>query len=78
MLIEAGKRIGSCVRQSDTVARLGGDEFTVILPNLDDTESVERIARTIIGKLAEPFTLGTEEAFISASVGVTFYPDDAH
>ena len=78
LLIEAGKRIGSCVRQSDTVARLGGDEFTVILPNLDDTESVERIARTIIGKLAEPFTLGTEEAFISASVGVTFYPDDAH
>lgn len=78
LLIEAGKRIGSCVRQSDTVARLGGDEFTVILPNLDDAESVERIARTIIGKLAEPFKLGTDEAFISASVGVTFYPDDAH
>ncbi|MGV2293210.1 EAL domain-containing protein [Trinickia sp. YCB016] len=77
LLIEAGKRIGSCVRQSDTVARLGGDEFTVIFPNLDDTESIERIARTIIGKLAEPFNLGADEAFISASVGVTVYPDDA-
>jgi len=77
LLIEAGKRIRSCVRQSDTVARLGGDEFTVILPNLDDAESVEQIARTIIGKLAEPFNLGADEAFISASLGVTFYPDDA-
>ncbi|TKC90301.1 EAL domain-containing protein [Trinickia terrae] len=77
LLIEASKRISSCVRQSDTVARLGGDEFTVILPNLDDTESIERIAKTINGKLAEPFRLGADEAFISASVGVTFYPDDA-
>jgi diguanylate cyclase (GGDEF)-like protein/PAS domain S-box-containing protein len=76
LLIEAGKRIVSCVRQSDTVARLGGDEFTVILPGLGDTESVERIAKTIIGKLAEPFRLGADEAFVSASVGVTFYPDD--
>jgi diguanylate cyclase (GGDEF)-like protein len=77
LLIEAGNRIVSCVRQSDTVARLGGDEFTVILPNLDDTESIERIAKVIIGKLAEPFKFGADEAFVSASVGITFYPDDA-
>ena len=77
LLVEAGKRICSCVRPSDTVARLGGDEFTVILPNLDDAEGIERIAQTIIDKLAEPFKLGADEAFISASVGVTFYPDDA-
>ncbi|WP_310634464.1 EAL domain-containing protein [Paraburkholderia sp.] len=77
LLIEAGKRIGDCVRDIDTVARLGGDEFTVILPNLDDPESIERIAKTIIGQLAEPFKLGADEAFISASIGITFYPDDA-
>ncbi|MGF6970287.1 diguanylate cyclase (GGDEF)-like protein [Paraburkholderia sp. WC7.3g] len=63
LLIEAGKRIGSCVRQSDTVARLGGDEFTVIFPNLDDTATIERIARTINGKLAEPFKLGGGRGF---------------
>ena len=76
LLIEAARRITSCVRESDTVARLGGDEFTVILPNLDDTESIDRIAKTIIDNLAEPFKLGPDEAFISASVGVTLYPDD--
>jgi diguanylate cyclase (GGDEF)-like protein/PAS domain S-box-containing protein len=76
LLIEAARRITSSVRESDTVARLGGDEFTVILPNLDDTASIDRIAQTIIDKLAEPFKLGPDEAFISASVGVTIYPND--
>jgi diguanylate cyclase (GGDEF)-like protein/PAS domain S-box-containing protein len=76
LLIEAARRITSSVRESDTVARLGGDEFTVILPNLDDTASIDRIAQTIIDKLAEPFKLGPDEAFISASVGVTLYPND--
>jgi diguanylate cyclase (GGDEF)-like protein/PAS domain S-box-containing protein len=76
LLIEAARRITLSVRESDTVARLGGDEFTVILPNLDDIESIDRIAKTIIDKLAEPFKLGPDEAFISASVGITLYPDD--
>jgi len=77
LLIEAARRITSCVRESDTVARLGGDEFTVILSGLDDTGRIEQIAKTVIAKLAEPFKLGADEAFISASVGVTLYPDDA-
>ncbi len=77
LLIEAARRISSCVRESDTVARLGGDEFTVILPRLDDTGCLGQIAGAIIEKLAEPFDLGSDEAFISASIGVTIYPDDA-
>lgn len=77
LLVEAARRISSCVRESDTVARLGGDEFTVILPRLDDTGILGQIAGAIIEKLAEPFELGADEAFISASIGVTIYPDDA-
>ncbi|SDR49503.1 bifunctional diguanylate cyclase/phosphodiesterase [Paraburkholderia tuberum] len=76
LLIEAARRITSCVREFDTVARLGGDEFTVILPELDDTGSIEQIAKTIIATLTQPFKLGPDEAFISASVGVTLYPND--
>jgi diguanylate cyclase (GGDEF)-like protein/PAS domain S-box-containing protein len=76
LLIEAARRITSCVRESDTVARLGGDEFTVILSELDNTESIEQIAKTIIDTLAEPFRLGPDDAFISASIGVTLYPQD--
>lgn len=77
LLIDAARRITSCVRESDTVARLGGDEFTVILSGVDDTDSIGRIAQAIINKLAEPFMLGSEEAFISASIGITLYPNDA-
>ena len=77
LLIEAARRITSCVRETDTVARLGGDEFTVILPDIDNAGSIERIARSIIATLCEPFALGPDEAFISASIGVTVYPDDA-
>ena len=76
LLVEAARRITSSVRESDTVSRLGGDEFTVILSNLDETSCVERIAQDIIRNLAEPFTLGSDEAFISASVGITLYPND--
>ena len=77
LLVEAASRITSCIRGSDTVARLGGDEFTVILSELDDVSSVGRIAQDIIGKLAGPFRLDTEEAYVSASIGISLYPNDA-
>ena len=77
LLIEAARRISTCVRDSDTVARLGGDEFTVILPVLEEIGSVDRVAQNIIDKLTRAFILGKESAFISASVGITFYPGDA-
>ncbi len=77
LLIEAARRIASCVRDSDTVARLGGDEFTVILPGLEQAGRIETIAQNMINALVEPFQLGAEQAFISASIGVTIYPDDA-
>jgi diguanylate cyclase (GGDEF)-like protein/PAS domain S-box-containing protein len=80
LLVDAARRIGACVRKSDTVARLGGDEFTVILAELDPAEQgerVERIAQQIIDSLRAPFALGQEQAFVSASIGITLYPDDA-
>ncbi len=77
LLIEAARRVVSCVRESDTVARLGGDEFTVILSELPDGTQAEKIAQTILEKLAAPFPLGSDNAYVSASIGITFYPDDA-
>lgn len=77
LLIDAAKRISTCVRQSDTVARLGGDEFTAILPELDSTAHVEELAQTIIATLSEPFQLGDEMIYLSASLGITLYPSDA-
>ncbi|BBJ00066.1 hypothetical protein FGKAn22_17580 [Ferrigenium kumadai] len=77
LLVEAARRIVECVRESDTVARIGGDEFTVILSELEDAASIDRIAQSIIGKLAAPFLLAEDKIFISASLGITLYPNDA-
>ncbi len=77
LLKEAAQRLSACVRESDTVARLGGDEFTVILGELDDIDCVERIAQNILQQLATPFSLGQEVAYVSASIGITIYPEDA-
>jgi predicted signal transduction protein with EAL and GGDEF domain len=77
LLADAAERLGSCVREGDTVARLGGDEFTVILCDLSDVGVIERIAQDILRKLADPCPLRDEVAYVSASIGITLYPDDA-
>jgi diguanylate cyclase (GGDEF)-like protein/PAS domain S-box-containing protein len=76
LLKEAAKRLTNCVRESDTVARFGGDEFTVLLSEIDDTDHVDRVIQKILQVLSEPFHLGNEIAYVSASIGVTCYPND--
>jgi diguanylate cyclase (GGDEF)-like protein/PAS domain S-box-containing protein len=77
LLVEASQRLLSCVRETDTVARLGGDEFIVILESLNDPTNVERVAQDILQKLRQPFHLGNEIAYVSASIGITVFPTDA-
>jgi diguanylate cyclase (GGDEF)-like protein/PAS domain S-box-containing protein len=77
LLKEAAHRLSSCVRESDTVARLGGDEFTILLGDLEDPGSVDRVAQNILRVMAEPFRLGEDVAYVSASIGITLCPDDA-
>lgn len=78
LLKETARRISGCIRESDTVARLGGDEFAVILPELSENGHAEEIAEKIITKLVEPFKLGTEVIYVSASIGITLYPNDTN
>jgi len=77
LLKEAAYRLSGCVRETDTVARLGGDEFTIILGELDDLNTVERVSYDILSKLAEPFHLGDKVVYVSVSIGITLYPEDA-
>jgi EAL domain-containing protein (putative c-di-GMP-specific phosphodiesterase class I) len=65
------------VRTCDTVARLGGDEFLILLPQIVDVCDAQKIAHNLILALAEPFHLREEVTHVSASIGITFYPDDA-
>ena len=77
LLKDAAMRLRGCVRETDTVSRLGGDEFTVVLHDLESSDCIERVARTILEELSEPFTLNGQRAYISASIGITLFPDDA-
>lgn len=77
LLKEAGHRITTCVRESDTVARLGGDEFMIILPEIHEKNKVDDIAEKIIDRLAEEYHLGNEVIHASGSIGITLYPSDA-
>ena len=77
LLARAAERLRRCVRKSDVVGRLGGDEFTVILPELAEPEHASIAARHLIAELSEPFRLKAGEAFVSASVGIALFPDDA-
>lgn len=78
LLVMAAQRIASCVRESDTVARLGGDEFTILLTDLREPNCVERIAEAILHTLSQPFTLGNDIGYVSASIGITLYPEDGN
>ncbi|MCE3605520.1 EAL domain-containing protein [Massilia sp. P8910] len=77
LLREVAARLSACIRQADTVARLGGDEFTVILGELDDLDSVERVAHGMLAALAEPFAIKAETVYLSGSIGITLFPHDA-
>jgi diguanylate cyclase (GGDEF)-like protein/PAS domain S-box-containing protein len=77
LLVDAARRIGACVRETDTVARLGGDEFIIVLTDLNDAGRIDALTQNILHELAEPFRLGSEVAYISASIGITLYPHDA-
>ncbi|MFO8142186.1 MAG: diguanylate cyclase [Marinobacter sp.] len=77
LLSEVAKRLTDCVREVDTVARLGGDEFTVILTGARQRKDVEFVAQTVINALEKPFRVAEQSVNISASIGVSFYPQDA-
>lgn len=77
LLVEAARRIGSCIRNTDIVARQGGDEFIVLLTSLTETSKVEIVAESITDLVAQPYQLGDIAVSISASIGIAIYPHDA-
>ena len=77
LLVEATRRIGDCMRASDTLARIGGDEFVAILPGLAHVQDAERVAEDVIGVLNRPFDLSGQQGHISGSIGIALYPSDA-
>ncbi len=76
LLLSVVARLARCTRDSDTISRQGGDEFVVLLDNVPDMETVERVAGEILERLAEPVLIGGHELAASCSIGVVIYPED--
>ena len=77
VLIEVARRLACGVRANDTVARLGGDEFVVLLSGLADDDECHTALGRLLQTVAAPYTVGDGEyADISASIGVTLFPND--
>jgi diguanylate cyclase (GGDEF)-like protein/PAS domain S-box-containing protein len=76
LLQEMAKRFKACLRESDTVARLGGDEFVVLLEHIADPKHASNVARKILGAALSPFAIADGEYHVTASVGISIYPED--
>ncbi|MDD2737747.1 MAG: EAL domain-containing protein [Methylomonas lenta] len=77
LLKAAGNRLLSNTRATDLLAHLSGDEFMLILNNVTDSDDIEQLADQILEKISVPFDLEGKLAYVSASIGITLYPDDA-
>ncbi|HEX2950885.1 MAG TPA: EAL domain-containing protein, partial [Armatimonadota bacterium] len=76
LLKEVAARLHGLARLYDTVARLSGDEFVLVLPRITAQDTVKMVTSRILTVLAQPFMLDGQESFITASIGVAFFPQD--
>jgi diguanylate cyclase (GGDEF)-like protein/PAS domain S-box-containing protein len=76
LLQAIGKRLVECVRGSDTVSRQGGDEFVVLLSEVEHAEDAAISAVRLLQGVAGSYSIGMHDLHVSASIGVSIYPDD--
>jgi len=76
LLQSVAERLAHCIRATDTAARLGGDEFTAILPGIQRSQDVARVANKILDALARPFVQDGIELYITTSIGISMFPSD--
>jgi len=76
ILQAVAKRLREAIRQSDTVARMGGDEFMLFFESDTDLEDAEILGKKILAAFKQPFPLAGQELQVTASLGISVYPDD--
>ena len=75
LLLEVARRTSACLRKSDTLSRMGGDEFTVLLYPVESVDGAEQVLRRIAEALRAPLTILDHQIAVSASIGLSIYPD---
>ncbi|MBK1681509.1 EAL and GGDEF domain-containing protein [Rhodocyclus tenuis] len=76
LLVEIAHRLRSSLRGDDTVARLGGDEFVLLLSELASADECRLSLQRMLEVVAQPYRIGDEEFVVTASIGVTLFPQD--
>jgi two-component system cell cycle response regulator len=76
LLIMASERLRFATREEDTIARLGGDEFMVVIGEIAELKDIHRPATNIIRELSQPYIIDSITVRVTASLGISFYPDD--
>jgi diguanylate cyclase (GGDEF)-like protein/PAS domain S-box-containing protein len=74
LLQSVATRFNRCLRRQDTVARLGGDEFTLLIQDVARPEDAVRVAEQVLTAMMEPFVLFDRQFLVTASVGISVYP----
>ncbi|WP_422901074.1 diguanylate cyclase domain-containing protein [Propionivibrio sp.] len=74
LLVEVAERMKLALREGDTLARLGGDEFVAVLLDVADIEVCDPMLNRLLAAAAKPVPFGDAMLQVSASMGVTFYP----
>lgn len=78
LMQQVAVRLRGCVNDTDTVARFGGDQFVLVLPEIESSKDVVDVITSIQKALNPSFKLDRQELFATASVGVSFFPEDGH
>jgi diguanylate cyclase (GGDEF)-like protein/PAS domain S-box-containing protein len=76
LLKEAAARLQPVLRSGDTVGRLGGDEFIILLGGLSTASDAQPVAETLLNKFTDAFKIDSRELMLTASIGISIYPDD--
>ena len=78
LLREIAERLKRALRESDFLVRLSGDEFMVVLEQLADLAPVRLVAAKILEEIRRPTSIEGHEIHVSASIGISLFPDDAN
>jgi len=78
MLILAANRLKSAIREEDTLGRLGGDEFIILMKDFESSVDVVSAAKKLIQLFNQSFQCNQHELVLTASVGISIYPDDGN
>jgi diguanylate cyclase (GGDEF)-like protein/PAS domain S-box-containing protein len=76
LLQSVAKRLAACVRSSDTIGRLGGDEFVILLPEIAHASDAGLVSTKVLSALTAAHRIGQQNLHISASIGISVFPDD--